>query len=74
LIAALQKAKAGEAGGPISPAIAEASLKPQFDEWQGMGFQLDGEGQARSFYHYGETLDILPALAQAPRMDAAVSS
>jgi CubicO group peptidase (beta-lactamase class C family) len=56
LIVALQKAKAGEAGGPISPAIAEASLKPQFDEWQGMGFRLDGEGKARGFYHFGETL------------------
>ena len=56
LIAALQKAKAGEAGGAISPAIAEETLKPQFDSWQGVGFRLDGDGQARGFYHYGETV------------------
>src|SRR5262249_13794429 len=54
LIVALQKAKAGTAVGPISPALAESALKAQFDEWQAMGFRLDGEGEGRGFYHYGE--------------------
>jgi hypothetical protein len=52
----MQKAMAGEAGGPISAPIAKEALKPQFDEWQGLGFRLDGEGQARGFYHYGENI------------------
>jgi CubicO group peptidase (beta-lactamase class C family) len=56
MIVALQKARAGAAGGAISPPVAEAALKPQFDEWQGIGFRLDGEGQARGFYHYGENV------------------
>jgi len=56
LIVAVQKAKAGEAVGPISPAIAGASLNPQFDEWQGMGFRLDGESMGRGFFHYGQNL------------------
>ena len=56
LIVAIQKASAGEADGAISPAIAEEALKPQFDRWQGLGFRLDGEGQGRGFYHYGENI------------------
>lgn len=53
LIVAVQTANAGNTSGPISPVIAAACLKPQFDEWQGVGFRLDGEGSQRSFYHYG---------------------
>lgn len=56
LIIAVQKASAGEEGGTISPSIAEEALKPQFDPWQGVGFRLDGEGESRGFYHYGETV------------------
>jgi hypothetical protein len=32
------------------------ALKPQFDEWQGVGFRLDGEGRNSGFFHYGETV------------------
>jgi CubicO group peptidase (beta-lactamase class C family) len=56
LIIAMQTAKAGDARGPISPATAEMALKPQFDEWQGIGFRLDGEGRNSGFFHYGETV------------------
>jgi len=53
-IMAVQKAKSGEAAGPISPAIAEEFLKPQFDGPTGMGVFLDGEGENRGFSHAGE--------------------
>ena len=56
MILAVQKAEAGESGGQISPAIAEALLKPPYDGWQGIGVRLGGEGKDRSFYHGGETL------------------
>ncbi|MGE5296680.1 MAG: serine hydrolase domain-containing protein, partial [Solirubrobacterales bacterium] len=56
LIVAVQKAKAGQAAGPISPAIAEEFLKPQFDGWMGMGVLLDGEGDNRGFFHAGGNL------------------
>ncbi len=56
LIIAVQKAKAGQTSGPISPAIAEEFLKPQFDGWMGMGILLDGEGDKRGFFHAGGNL------------------
>ena len=55
-IVAVQKAKAGEPAGPISPAMAEAFLKPQFDAWMGTGIFLDGAGENRGFFHAGENL------------------
>jgi CubicO group peptidase (beta-lactamase class C family) len=53
LIMAVQKAKSGEAAGPISLPIAEEFLKPQFDGSTGMGIFLDGEGETRGFFHAG---------------------
>jgi CubicO group peptidase (beta-lactamase class C family) len=55
MIIAVQKAEAGETGGPIFPAIAEKLLTPAYDGWQGIGFRLGGEGKNRTFYHGGET-------------------
>jgi hypothetical protein len=54
LIMAVQKAKSGEAAGPISPAIAEEFLTRQFDGPTGIGIFLDGEGENRGFFHAGE--------------------
>jgi CubicO group peptidase (beta-lactamase class C family) len=48
--------KAGEGQGPVSPAVAEQFLTPQFDGWMGMGVFLDGQGTNRGFFHAGETL------------------
>ncbi|MBN1507879.1 MAG: beta-lactamase family protein [Sedimentisphaerales bacterium] len=56
LIVAVQKARAGERQGPISPATAEEFLTPQFDGHMGMGIFLDGEGVSRGFFHSGENL------------------
>jgi CubicO group peptidase (beta-lactamase class C family) len=56
LIVAIQKAKAGQAAGPISPAIAEEFLTPQFGGPTGIGVFLDGEGDNRGFFHGGENL------------------
>jgi CubicO group peptidase (beta-lactamase class C family) len=68
LIIAVQKAKAGEAAGPISPAIAEEFLKPQFDGWMGMGILLDGDPNNRGFWHGGGNLGYVA------RFGAAVSN
>jgi CubicO group peptidase (beta-lactamase class C family) len=68
LIIAVQKAKAGETTGPISPAIAEEFLKPQFDGWMGMGILLDGEANNRGFFHAGGNLGYVS------RFGAAVSN
>jgi CubicO group peptidase (beta-lactamase class C family) len=68
LIIAVQKAKSGEAGGPISPAIAEEFLKPQFDGWMGTGILLDGAGGNRGFFHAGGNLGYVA------RFGAAVSN
>lgn len=51
---AVQKAAAGTAVAGISPAIAQEYLKPQFDEWQGVGIRLGGTGEDRAFSHAGE--------------------
>jgi CubicO group peptidase (beta-lactamase class C family) len=51
---AVQKAAAGTAVAGISPAIAHEYLKPQFDEWQGVGIRLGGTGEDRAFSHAGE--------------------
>jgi CubicO group peptidase (beta-lactamase class C family) len=55
-LVAVQRAKSGEAAGPISPATAEQFLEPQFDDSMGMGIFLDGEGDHRGFFHAGENL------------------
>ncbi len=68
LIVAVQKAKAGQTTGPISPTIAEEFLKPQFDGWMGMGILLDGEGDNRGFWHAGGNLGYVA------RFGAAVSN
>ena len=52
-IMAVQKAKSGEANGPISPAVAEEFLTRQFDGPTGIGVFLDGEGDNRGFFHAG---------------------
>ena len=54
LVVAVQKAAAGTATAGISPATAREYLKPQFDDWQGVGIRLDGSGENRGFYHGGE--------------------
>ncbi len=51
---AVQKAAAGTATAGISPATAREYLKPQFDEWQGVGIRLGGTGEDRAFSHAGE--------------------
>ena len=56
LIVAVQKAKAGQAAGPISPALAEEFLTPQFGGPTGIGVFLGGEGENRGFFHGGENL------------------
>jgi CubicO group peptidase (beta-lactamase class C family) len=68
LIIAVQKAKSGEAAGPISPAIAEEFLQPQFDGWMGMGILLDGDPNNRGFFHAGGNLGYVS------RFGAAVSN
>jgi CubicO group peptidase (beta-lactamase class C family) len=62
MMIALQEASADKPGGAISPFVAGTALTPQFDEWQGVGFRLDGEGQARGFYHYGENVGYFAGL------------
>ena len=56
MIVAVQKAQAGDRQGPVSPAIAQEFLTPQFDAHMGMGVFLDGEGVGRGFFHSGENL------------------
>lgn len=56
LIIAVQNAKAGDTTGPISPVVAEEFLKPQFDDWMGMGILLDGDPNNRGFWHGGANL------------------
>jgi CubicO group peptidase (beta-lactamase class C family) len=56
LIVAVQKARAGHAAGPISPAIAEEFLTSQFGGPTGIGVFRDGEGGNRGFFHGGENL------------------
>lgn len=53
LIIAVQKAKSGEVGGPISPAIANEYLTAPYDGWQGIGIRLTGSGENLKFYHDG---------------------
>ena len=53
LIVAVQKANAGDGTGPISPAIAQDFLKPQFDGWMGMGVLLDQKDDYHGFFHAG---------------------
>lgn len=68
LILAVQKAKAGETTGPISPAIAEEFLTPQFDGATGMGVFMDGDPNNRGFWHAGGNLGYVA------RFGAAVSN
>ena len=68
LIIAVQKAKAGQTTGPISPAIAEEFLTPQFDGSTGMGVFLDGDPNNRGFWHAGGNLGYVA------RFGAAVSN
>jgi len=56
LIMAVQKAKAGQTSGPISPAVAEEFLTPQFDGSTGMGVFMDGDPHNRGFWHAGGNL------------------
>lgn len=56
VIVAVQKAYSGEQVGPISPAVAQEFLTPQFDSWAGMGVFLDSQGESRGFFHSGENL------------------
>ena len=68
LIIAVQKAKAGQTTGPISPAIAEEYLTQQFDGPTGMSVFLDGEPNNRGFWHAGGNLGYVA------RFGAAVSN
>jgi CubicO group peptidase (beta-lactamase class C family) len=68
LILAVQKAKAGETTGPISPAVAEEFLTPQFDGATGMGVFMDGDPNNRGFWHAGGNLGYVA------RFGAAVSN
>ena len=54
LAVAVQKAAAGMANSGISPATAQEYLKPQFDEWQGVGIRVGGDGEHHAFSHAGE--------------------
>jgi CubicO group peptidase (beta-lactamase class C family) len=68
LIMAVQKAKAGQTSGPISPAIAEEYLTQQFDGPTGMSVFMDGEPNNRGFWHAGGNLGYVA------RFGAAVSN
>jgi CubicO group peptidase (beta-lactamase class C family) len=60
---AIQKAAAGTATPEITPAIVREYLKPQFDEWQGIGIRLGRSDDGyRVFYHYGENPGYCAAL------------
>ncbi|MGA2865216.1 MAG: serine hydrolase domain-containing protein [Verrucomicrobiota bacterium] len=56
LVVAVQKANSGENAGPISPAIAQEFLRPQFDPGMGTGVFLDEKGDYHGFFHAGENL------------------
>ncbi len=71
LIMAVQKAQAGERRRPVSPAIAEEFLTPQFDAYMGMGVFLDGEGSSRGFFHTGETLGYFAGFGAGVNLDRA---
>jgi len=71
LIIAVQKARAGERQGPISPTMAQEFLTPQFDAYMGMGVFLDGEGPSRGFFHTGETLGYFASLGAGVNLDRA---
>jgi CubicO group peptidase (beta-lactamase class C family) len=68
LIIAVQKAKAGQTTGRISPAVAEEFLTPQFDGPTGMGIFMDGDPNNRGFWHAGGNLGYVS------RFGAAVSN
>jgi CubicO group peptidase (beta-lactamase class C family) len=68
LIIAVQKAKAGQTSGPISSAVAEEFLTPQFDGATGMGVFMDGDPNNRGFWHAGGNLGYVA------RFGAAVSN
>lgn len=71
LIMAVQKARGGDAQGPLSPAIAEEFLTPQFDPYMGLGVFLGGEGPTRGFFHTGETLGYFALLGAGVSLDRA---